>query len=79
MTAAELASAYHRRWEEKTANGQLKTVLYGPGKVLRSKSPDLVHQEILAYLLDHYAINSLICQTATGADIDPDRISFLRP
>lgn len=31
------------------------------------------------YLLDHYAINSLICQAATGADIDPDHISFLRP
>ncbi|MGW7645237.1 IS4 family transposase [Streptomyces bobili] len=77
-TAAELAAAYHQRWEEETANGQLKTVLRGPGKVLRSKSPDLVHQEIWAYLLVQYAINSLICQAATGADIDPDRISFLR-
>ncbi|MFE4599376.1 IS4 family transposase [Kitasatospora indigofera] len=77
-TAAELAAAYHQRWEEEAANGQLKTVLRGPGKVLRSKSPDLVHQEIWAYLLVHYAINSLICQAATGADIDPDRISFLR-
>lgn len=77
-TAAELADAYNQRWEEETANGQLKSVLRGPAKVLRSKSPDLVHQEIWAYLLVHYAINSLICQAATGADIDPDRISFLR-
>ncbi|MFI8092514.1 IS4 family transposase [Streptomyces sp. NPDC086080] len=77
-TAAELAGAYHQRWEEETANGQLKSVLRGPGKVLRSKGPDLVHQEIWAYLLVHYAINSLICQAATGAGIDPDRISFLR-
>ncbi|MET8402721.1 IS4 family transposase [Streptomyces sp900116325] len=77
-TAAELAGAYHQRWEGETANGQLKSVLRGPGKVLRSKSPDLVHQEIWAYLLVHYAINSLIGQAATGADIDPDRISFLR-
>ncbi|SNT44423.1 hypothetical protein [Actinacidiphila glaucinigra] len=77
-TAAELAAAYHQRWEEEATNGQLKTVLRGPGKVLRSKSPDLVHQEIWAYLLVHYAINSLICHAATGADIDPDRISFLR-
>ncbi|MEU0397530.1 IS4 family transposase [Streptomyces sp. NPDC006208] len=77
-TAAELASAYHRRWEDEAANGQLKTVLRGPGKVLRSKIPDLVHQEIWAYLLVHYAINSLICQAATGADVAPDRISFLR-
>ncbi|MCY0946660.1 IS4 family transposase [Streptomyces antarcticus] len=42
-TAAELAGAYHQRWEEETANGQLKSVLRGSGKVLRSKSPDLVH------------------------------------
>jgi hypothetical protein len=78
LTAGELAGAYQRRWEEETANGQLKSVLRGPGRVLRSKSPDLVHQEIWAYLLVHYAINSLICQAATGADIEPDRISFPR-
>ncbi|MFI6001995.1 hypothetical protein ACIA98_16545 [Streptomyces sp. NPDC051366] len=45
---------------------------------MRSKSPDLVHQEIWAHLLVHYAINSLMCRAATGADIDPDRISFVR-
>ncbi|MCX4632164.1 hypothetical protein [Streptomyces sp. NBC_01443] len=77
-TAGELAGAYHRRWEEETANGRLKSVLHGPGKVLRSKSPDLVHQEIWAYLLVNYAITSLICRAATGADINPDRISFVR-
>lgn len=77
-TAAELTGAYHQKWEEETANEQIKSVLRRPGKVLRSKSPDLVHQEIWAYLLVHYAINSLICQAATGADIDPDRISFLK-
>ncbi|MBP0452146.1 IS4 family transposase [Kitasatospora sp. RG8] len=75
-TAVELAATYHRRREAEAANGRLKTVLRGPGKVLRSKSPDLAHQEIWAYLLVQYAINSLICQAATGADIDPDRISL---
>ncbi|MDQ4032612.1 MAG: IS4 family transposase [Actinomycetota bacterium] len=44
--ADELAAAYHQRWEEETANDQLKTHLRGPGKVLRSKLPDLVYQEI---------------------------------
>lgn len=43
-TAGELAGAYHRRGEEETAKGRLKSVLHGPGKVLRSKSPDLVHR-----------------------------------
>lgn len=44
--ADESAAAYHQRWEEETGNDQLKTHLRGPGKVLRSRLPDLVQQEI---------------------------------
>jgi hypothetical protein len=76
--AAALAHAYHERWEHETGNRQLKTYLRGPGRVLRSQSPDLVRQEIYGYLLTHYAISALICQAATEADIDPDRIKFKR-
>jgi hypothetical protein len=74
----ELAAAYDQRWEEETANDQLKTHLRGPGRVLRSKLPDLVIQEIWAWLLVHYAISALIAQAAQAADLDPDRISFTR-
>jgi hypothetical protein len=77
-SARELALSYCQRWEEETSNDQLKTCLRGPGKVLRSKSPDMVRQEIYGYLLTHYAISALICQAATEADIDPDRVKFLR-
>jgi Insertion element 4 transposase N-terminal len=77
-SAQELARAYCQRWEEETGNDQLKTCLRGPGTVLRSKSPDMVRQEIYGYLLTHYAISALICQAATEADIDPDRVKFLR-
>jgi hypothetical protein len=76
--ADELAAAYHQRWEEETSNDQLKTHLRGPGKVLRSKLPELVHQEIWAWLLVHYALSALITQAAEAADLDPDRISFTR-
>ena len=72
--AGELASAYHQRWEEETANDQLKTHLRGPGRVLRSRLPDLVHQEIWAYLIVHHAISALIARAAEAADLDPDRI-----
>jgi hypothetical protein len=81
MTAAPapvLAEAYHQRWEHETGNAQLKTCLRGPGKVLRSKSPDMVRQEIYGYLLTHYAISALTCRAATGAGIDPDRVKFKR-
>jgi hypothetical protein len=79
MTAAPaplLAQAYQERWEHETGNAQLKTHLRGPGRVLRSKSPDMVRQEIYGYLLTHHAISALICRAATEADIDPDRVKF---
>jgi len=81
MTAAPaplLAEAYHQRWEHETGNAQLKTGLRGPGRVLRSKSPDMVRQEIYGYLLTHYAISALICKAANEAGVDPDRVKFKR-
>jgi Insertion element 4 transposase N-terminal len=77
-SAAVLARAYHERWEHETGNAQLKTCLRGPGRVLRSQSPDMVRQEIWGYLLTRYAISALICAAATAAGIDPDRVKFKR-
>jgi hypothetical protein len=76
--ADELAAAYHQRWEEETANDQLKTHLRGPGRILRSRLPELVHQEIWAWLIVHYALSVLIARAAEAADLDPDRISYTR-
>ncbi len=71
----ELAAAYHQRWEQETAHDQLKTHLRGPGRVLRSRLPDLVHQEIWAYLIVCHAISALIAKASAAADLDPDHIS----
>lgn len=76
--ADELVAAYHQRWEEETANDQLKTHLRGPGKLLRSRLPELVHQEIWAWLLVQHALTALITRAAGAADLDPDRVSFTR-
>ena len=76
--ADELAAAYHERWEEETGNDQLKTHLRGPGKILRSRLPELVVQEIMAWLLVHHALSALITRAAEAADLDPDRVSFTR-
>jgi len=62
--------------QQETGNDQLKTHLRGPGKVLRSRLPDLVHQEIWAYLIVHHAICALIAKASAAADLDPDRLSF---
>jgi transposase IS4-like protein/DDE family transposase len=76
--AAILAEGYHQRWEHESGNDEIKTVLRGSGRVLRSHHPDMVHQEIYGYLLAHYTIRALICRAATEADIDPDRVPFTR-
>jgi hypothetical protein len=76
--APVLAAAYHGRWEHETGNKQVKTFLRGPGKILRSQSPDMVKQEIWGYFLTHYAVTALICTAATNAGIDPDRVKFKR-
>jgi hypothetical protein len=76
--AAVLAQAYHGRWEHETGNAQLKTYLRGPGKVLRSESPDMVRQEIWGYLLTHSALSALIRTAATNAGTGPDRVKFKR-
>lgn len=75
--ATELAAAYTQRWEIELAFDELKTHQRGPRTVLRSKSPDLVLQEIWGHLCCHYAIRSLMAQAATHAGHDPDRISFV--
>jgi hypothetical protein len=77
VTAEQLAACYHQRWEVETGNDQLKTHLRGPGRILRSRSPDLAYQEIWAYLLTHWALSAVMCTAATAAGVDPDRVKFL--
>jgi hypothetical protein len=78
LSAAEVAFAYHQRWEHESGLDEIKTHLRGGGAVLRSQSPDLVEQEMWGILLAHYAIRELMCRAADEAETDPDRISFLR-
>ena len=77
VPAADLAAAYTQRWEVETAFDELKTHQRGSRTVLRSKSPDLVLQEIWGHLCCHYAIRSLMADTAAHAGRDPDRVSFV--
>lgn len=72
-----LAGAYTQRWEIETAFDELKTHQRGPRAVLRSKSPELVLQEIWGHLCCHYAIRTLMFHAATEAGRDPDRVSFV--
>jgi hypothetical protein len=76
--AAELAAAYHERWEIELVIDEVKTHQKGPGALLRSKTPELAEQELWGFLLSHYAVRKLMVEAADQADIDPDRLSFMR-
>jgi Insertion element 4 transposase N-terminal/Transposase DDE domain len=76
--ASELAALYRERWEIEGALDELKSHQRGPRVVLRSKHPDGVYQEAFGYLCTHYAIRRLMHDAALRADIDPDRLSFIR-
>jgi hypothetical protein len=78
MTAADLAAAYHERWEIELAFDEMETHQRGPAVILRSRSPDLVLQELYGLLITHYAIRQLMTEAAGQAELDPDRLSFTR-
>ncbi len=77
VTATELAVAYAERWEIESAFDELKTHQRGARTVLRSKSPDMVLQEIWGHLCCHFAIRTLMSEAADHARVDPDRVSFV--
>jgi hypothetical protein len=74
--AADLAALYHERWESENGYAELKTRLRGAAFILRSRSPELVHQELFALLTVYQALCALEAEAARQAGIDPDRISF---
>lgn len=77
ISAGELAEAYHQRWTIETVFSEIKTQLRGSEGVLRSRSPEMVRQEIWAYLLTHYAISELRREAADDVNEEIRRTSFL--
>lgn len=76
-SAVDLAVAYAQRWEIEAAFDELKVHQRGPRTVLRSKSPELVLQEVWGHLCCHFAIRTLMWEAADHARVDPDRVSFV--
>ena len=72
----ELAALYHERWEIESVFDEFKTHLRGNSTVLRSKTPELVLQELWGLLLAHFAIRQLMVQAAWPRGLDPDVLSF---
>jgi hypothetical protein len=55
---------------------EVKTHERAQRKVLRSKTPEGVRQELYGIYLAHYAVRVLLAQAAVEAELDPDRLSF---
>lgn len=70
--------AHAQRWEFESTFDELKTRQRGAGTVRRSKSPELILQEILGHLCCHYAIRTLMLEAADAAAVDPDRVQLRR-
>jgi|WetSurMetagenome_2_1015567.scaffolds.fasta_scaffold158836_1 hypothetical protein len=75
--ALDIGAHYHERWEVENVNDELKVHLKAPDLPLRSKSPDMVRQEIYGYLLAHFVVRDSIHHAALSLDEDPDKLSFL--
>ena len=74
--ALALIGCYHERWEVELVIDEIKTHERVQRKVLRSKTPEGVYQELYGIFLAHYAVRVLMAQAAMEADLDPDRLSF---
>ena len=55
---------------------ELKTHLRSNSTVLRSKTPELVQQDLWGLLLAYFAMRQLMTQAAWPRGLDPDRLSF---
>lgn len=78
LPAPEIAAAYCERWEIEITFDEIETRQRGPAAVLRSRSPDMILQELYGLLVTHYAIRKLMTEAADQAGLDPDRLSFTR-
>jgi len=76
--AAEIAALYHRRWEIELAFDDIKTEQRDGALTLRSKTPDLVRQELYGLLLAHNLVRVEMARVAVLLRVPPTRISFHR-
>jgi hypothetical protein len=74
--AIDLACAYPMRWGCETVIGHHKTDMGQGMAVLRSKTPEIVAQEMWALFAVYQAIHTLIGAAVDAVGIPPDNISF---
>jgi hypothetical protein len=82
--AVELAVLYRQRWEFELTLDEIETHQMSHTRLLRSRTPELVRQEVWALLLTHYAVREFMHEAADplgpddGLLVDVDQLSFTR-
>lgn len=76
--ARDLVVAYHERWEVELAIDEIDSHQRLARQPLRSQQPLGVLQELYGLLIAHYALRALMRDAARQAQVDPDRLSFVR-
>ena len=71
----ELAKLYRERWEVELMLDEVKNHLMD-GELLRSRTPELVKQEIYAMIMAYNVIRYSMHEAAETEKIDPDELSF---
>lgn len=72
--AEQIAALYLRRWDIELCFRDLKTTMVM--EELRCRTPEMVHKELLAFLVAHNFMRCLIAQAAHAHQVSRTRISF---
>jgi hypothetical protein len=77
LGAKEAVGLFGRRWDEESVLDEAKTVMQqGKAPLLRSKTPELVQQELYGLLLGHYLNRKVMAEAAQLRAEEPTRLSF---
>lgn len=75
--AAELRVLYHERWELELGFGELKTDMLQRLEAIRSRSPEMVKQELWGLFLAYNLVRLEMERIAEETGVAPTRISFV--
>jgi hypothetical protein len=79
LSVPEALQRYPWRWEEESTLLEVKNVLLeGHQPLLRSKTPELVEQELYGLLLAHFLVRGVMAAAAVVAEVPACRLSFKR-
>lgn len=73
----EIVALYHERWELELGYDELKTEMLAREEAIRSKTPEMVQQEMWGLLLAYNLIRLEMERIAAEAGVPPTRISFV--